>query len=93
MKDYINGQFTKRGSRPLKTNEIIHAEDLGDGYSYRLGFIPFDGVSIDLLKDGRVIAWEHNLAIINTELKYVTDFRVFSSIARNRLKEMKLNLG
>ncbi len=89
MKDYINGYFVKRGSRPIHNDEIKHFEDLGEGYSYRLGFIPEDGVSIDILQNGKMIAWEHNLAIINTRLQNITDFRIFTSIAEKAVNKLK----
>ena len=58
MKEYVNGCYTKCGLRPINCMEIKHQEDLGQGFSFRCGVLPKpDDVSVDILKDGEVVAW------------------------------------
>lgn len=92
MKDYINGCYTKYGSRSLNCMEIRHKEELGNGLSFAVGYIPTekDGISIDLMKDNKVIAWEHGIKVYNVDFETMTDFSQLKMLAISRLKEMKL---
>lgn len=51
MIDYINGCYTKHGTRPMNILEIKHKAQLSNGMWCVTGFIPEDGLSIDVYKD------------------------------------------
>ena len=90
MKDYINGCYTKYGTRSLYPLEIKHRESLGHGFEYAVGYIPNkeDGISIDIFKDGEILCWEHGIQAINTDFKKMKDYTMLREIALNRLREM-----
>lgn len=94
MKDYINGCYTKYGTRSMNIMEIMHRYEFENGLGCRIGYIPTkeDGVSIDLMKNGEIIAWEHgmkgNISVENLKNKSAADFLV--QLAINRFKEMNL---
>lgn len=93
MEDYINGCYTKYGTRSLNIFEIKRKIDLGNGYACAIGYIENekDGLSIDLLKDNKVFAWEHNIHT-NMDPKNLSEdsFEMLIQLAQNRLREMRL---
>ncbi len=92
MQEYVNGCYTKCGLRQINCMEIRHQEDLGQGFSFRCGVLPKpDNVSVDILKDGEVVAWEHGITLFNTSFKKMeeeNDFSGLRSIAVARIREM-----
>lgn len=94
MKDYINGCYTKHGTRSMNTIESMHYYEFENGLSCKIGYIQTkeDGISIDLMKDGKVIAWEHgiqgNISIEDLKDKSLADLLV--QLAINRFQEMNL---
>lgn len=92
MQEYVNGCYTKCGLRPINCMEIKYQEDLGHGFSFRCGVLPNpDGVSVDILKDGEVVAWEHGITLFNVSFKEMEERKDFSglrSIAVSRIKQM-----
>ena len=92
MKHRINGCYTKNGSRPLSPDEIAVEQSLYGDLAFRIGTIPTedDGLSVDLVKNGNVFAWEHGIfAAIDTNDRKQLAF-IGHQIAINRLKEMGL---
>lgn len=94
MKEYINGCYTMYGTRALNIFEIFHKEKINDVYSYALGYIDSeeDGISIDIYEGNEVICWEHTIRTNYDikDLKNIKDFSVFTQLATNRLREMRL---
>lgn len=94
MQDYINGCYTKYGTRSMYTSEIVHKEKINSTYSFAVGYIDTekDGISIDIFKDGEILCWEHGIISIFTakKLKTMKDFSIFRGLAVSRLREMKL---
>ena len=91
MDDYINGCYTKYGTRDLNIMEIKHKENIDNVFSYAIGYIPNDEdkISIDILENGKVICWEHNITT-SVDIEEISDFSPFTQIVLNRLKEMRL---
>lgn len=94
MEDYINGCYTKYGTRSMNIFEVFHKEILGNGFYYNIGYIDTkeDGISMDIYKDGKLISWQHGIRCKHTAetLKTATDFSIFTDLAISCLAEMKL---
>ena len=94
MEDYINGCYTKYGTRPLKKEEICYTSVLSNGMWCVIGVIPIkeDGLSIDVYKDAdlkELLFMEHGIRT-NIKPKTKSDFEFIKNLAENRLKEMAL---
>ena len=62
--EYINGCYTRYGTRPPKKNEIKNATTLSNGMFAVAGFCKPDGYSIDIYKDPKMeklIYMQHNV--------------------------------
>jgi hypothetical protein len=74
MQDYINGYYTKKGSRPLAREEIVKTVCLTNGMTAVFGYIddPHDKVSCDVYKDEGLkdlIFMEHLIEPCGLDLK------------------------
>ena len=64
--EYINGCYTRYGTRPLKKNEIKNATSLSNGMFAVAGFCKQDGYSVDIYKDSKMkklIYMQHNVHV------------------------------
>ena len=97
MKYYINGCYTKNGSRPMKIMEIKKKMYPPNGMYCVIGFINSkeDGISIDVYSDdslSELVFMEHRIISnlnVNDDLSD-DEWKVFSSLAIRRCKEMGL---
>lgn len=94
MEDYINGCYTKYGTRPLNKLEIKHKGQLSNGMWFVYGFIPTeeDGLSIDVYKDKELkelVFMEHGI-ISTVDNLNEADSEIFEYLAESRIAEMKL---
>lgn len=83
---YIHGCYTRYGTRPLNVMEIKAITTLSNGMCAVAGFIPEDGISIDVYKDSTrnvLVFMEHGI-ISNVD----DDYDFFFLLAENRCKEM-----
>ena len=85
---YINGCYTRYGTRPLILMEIKTSKTLSNGMYAVAGKIPEDGISVDVYENGRMdklIFMEHGITSFgNTCLDDVF------GLAELRCAEMKL---
>lgn len=51
MQDYINGCYTREGTRPIAKSEIKGTGKLYNGMTFIAGYVPEDGVSVDVYRD------------------------------------------
>lgn len=94
MQEYINGCYTKYGSRPLDKNEIKFKTKLSNGLWMVAGFIDTDedGLSIDVYKDENLtecLFWEHGIKTFPPSKK-IFDPPSLTLMAIERCKEMRL---
>lgn len=94
MQEYINGCYTKYGTRPLNISEIKQKGQLCNGMWFVGGIIPTkeDGISIDVYKDKdmkELLFMEHGI-ITNIDINSSEGLWIFKTMAENRLKEMRL---
>lgn len=91
--EYINGCYTRYGTRPLTAMEIKAETELSNGMYAVSGVVPEDGVSIDVYADATkkdLIFMEHG---IETNINFEDedeDFYFVFLLAESRLKEMNL---
>ena len=89
--EYINGCYTRYGSRPLTEMEIKAETELSNGMYAVSGIVPEDGISIDVYADATkkdLIFMEHGItATFDIEDE---DFYFVFLLAEERLKEMNL---
>lgn len=95
MKDYINGCYTKNGSRPLHLLEIKYKVQLSNGMWCVIGEIPEDGISADVYSDKELkdlIFMEHGYKVFNGSgtLSKKYDFERIVELVEIRLEEMGL---
>jgi len=89
--EYINGFYTRYGTRPLTAMEIKAETELSNGMYAVSGVVPEDGISIDVYADATkkdLIFMEHGITVtfdIEDE-----DFYFAFLLAEERLKEMNL---
>ena len=86
--EYINGCCTKNGTRPLNTLEIKASTTLSNGMYAVAGYIPEDGISVDVYKDKTtkdLIFMEHGM-ILSDETAYDMAF----ALAEIRCDEMRI---
>lgn len=89
--EYINGCYTRYGTRPLTAMEIKAETELSNGMYAVSGVVPEDGISIDVYADATkkdLIFMEHGITVtfdIEDE-----DFYFVFLLAEERLKEMNL---
>lgn len=96
MQEYINGCYTKYGSRALKKEEIVAKGKLPNNLWMVFGFINTkeDGFSIDVYKDEKLtecIFWEHGI-ITSVDINNINDadLNMLATLAMNRCLEMGL---
>lgn len=91
--EYINGCYTKYGTRLITAPEAIHTGMLPNGYFFVAGEIPEDGISVDVYKDkpfGEPLFMEHGFEIFNVDLKSPSGKEMIMQGALIRCEEMKL---
>ncbi len=89
MEEYINGCYTKYGTRPMESNEIKAKARLSNGLWAAVGFIdlPDDRWSIDVYRDEAMtdlVFMDHGCTVFGDELS------MLFGLAESRCKEMKL---
>lgn len=94
MQEYINGCYTKYGSRPLEKNEISFKTKLPNGLWMVAGFINTeeDGISVDVYKDENLtecLFWQHGIKMY-TPSKKTFDPQLLILMTMERCKEMRL---
>ena len=90
--EYINGCYTRYGTRPLTAMEIKTETRLYNGMYAVLGIVPEDGISIDVYLDATkkdLIFMEHGLET-NVDLTDEDNVSLLFLLVEERLKEMKL---
>ena len=90
MKDYINGCYTKYGTRPLNIMEIVHKVQLSNGMWALIGNIPEDGISADVYKDEgtkEMVFMEHGIIASDNWKKNPS---MIIGLVENRCKEMQI---
>ena len=83
---FINGCNTKNGTRPLYKSEIDSSTILSNGMYAVVGYIPTDGISVDVYEDETMkdlIFMEHGM-ISSGE----TDYGMAFTLAEIRCNEM-----
>ncbi|MGN0242402.1 MAG: hypothetical protein ACI4CS_11990 [Candidatus Weimeria sp.] len=96
MKDYINGCYTRYGTRALKQEEIITSAALPNGMFAAIGVIPGekDGISVDVYYDKdrkNLVFMEHGITAYNMDIHDVTVAKALMiEFACSRCKEMGL---
>ena len=89
--EYINGCYTRYGTRPLTAMEIKAETELSNGMYAVSGVVPEDGISIDVYADATkkdLIFMEHGITVtfdIEDE-----DFYFVFLLAEECLKAMNL---
>ena len=89
MEEYINGCYTKYGTRPLNKLEIKYQCELPNGMYAVGGIVPNDGVSVDVYKDKELtdlLFMEHGIHT-NADVNWPW---ITQSMAMMRLSEMGL---
>lgn len=90
MKDYINGCYTKNGTKPLNILEMKFVGQIGK-YYYMAGK-NIDGLGVDVYTDPNrhnLLFMEHGI-VTNVNLDNELTKEIFEDIAINRLLEMEL---
>lgn len=90
--EYINGCYTRYGTRPLTAMEIKAETKLSNGMQAVLGIVPEDGISIDVYADATkkdLIFMEHGIET-NVDLADEDDCSFVFQLAEGFLKEMNL---
>ena len=96
METYINGCYTKYGSRPLSPLEIKRKVQLPNGMWCVMGKIPEDGISVDVYRDKDLhdlVFMEHGYATNAPEnIDEWTDdnFTLLAQCAESRCREMRI---
>jgi hypothetical protein len=84
--EYLNGCYTRYGTRPLNVMEIKATTTLSNGMYAVAGFIPEDGISIDVYKDSTrnvLMFMEHGI-MSNVD----DDYDFLFLLAEDRCKEL-----
>lgn len=87
-KEYINGCYTRYGTRPLNIMEIKASTTLSNGMFAVCGVVPEDGISVDVYKDNtrkELIFMEHGITANTTD-----SYDLFFELAESRCAEMRI---
>ena len=83
---FINGCNTKNGTRPLYESEIDSSTTLSNGMYAVVGYIPTDGISVDVYEDETMetlIFMEHRILLSDND-----DYDMAFTLAKIRCNEM-----
>lgn len=83
---FINGCCTKNGTRPLYESEIDSRETLSNGMYAVVGYIPADGISVDVYEDEtmkNLIFMEHRILLSDND-----GYELAFALAETRCNEM-----
>ena len=89
--EYINGCYTRYGSRPLNTLEVKASKVLSNGMFAVVGNIPEDGVSVDVYNNkskSELIFMEHGITILHGNLSDTKMLNMIYKLIENRCFEM-----
>ncbi len=99
MEEYINGCYTKYGTRPLSESEIKYKGRMLNGMWCVIGYIddPKDGISIDVYRDEKLtdlVFIEHGYRVGNMPKDMgqwsTSDFEFLKMNAELRCQEMRI---
>lgn len=86
--EYINGCYTRYGTRPLNVMEIKASTTLKNGMFAVCGIVPEDGLSVDVYRDNtkkELIFMEHGFVTNNPD-----NYELLFMMTESRCKEMKI---